>query len=105
MSDPGNDAVQSYTVNWGDGLYDVYTPEQIAQNNQVTHTYSAAPGTANITVDLTDDGGTYSNVAASFPVDVNPFLPSVDELTMDAGLPINFTLPISAQPLQMPDFQ
>ena len=90
MSDPGNDAVQSYTVNWGDGLYDVYTPEQIAQNNQVTHTYSAAPGTANITVDLTDDGGTYSNVAASFPVDVNPFLPSVDELTMDAGLPNKF---------------
>jgi uncharacterized delta-60 repeat protein len=85
--DPGGDAVQFLTVNWGDGLYDVYTAEQITQNNQVTHVYSAAPGAMDIKVDLTDDSGTYIDVANSFSVDVDPFIPSLTELDFDAGLP------------------
>lgn len=52
-SDVGNDSVQSWTVNWGDGTIDTYTGAQTA----VTHVYTNGGFTNNITYSVTDDDG------------------------------------------------
>jgi uncharacterized delta-60 repeat protein len=83
VNDPGGDAVQSYTVNWGDGLWDIIQADQMPQNNQVTHVYENKPGLAAITVDVTDDGGTYTDTAESFTVDVNPLVSSLTNLNFN----------------------
>jgi autotransporter-associated beta strand protein len=83
VNDPGLDAVQYFTIHWGDGLEDIYTAAQIAQNNQVTHSYADSPGDKNISVDLTDDSGTYTDVAYTpnpFTIQISPFISSITEL-------------------------
>jgi len=57
--DPGADAVSSYIVNWGDG-----TTNTCATAGNKTHTYADGPLNATITVSLTDEDGSYSNVAS-----------------------------------------
>lgn len=54
-SDIGNDTVQSWTVNWGDGTIDTYSGAQTA----VTHVYTNGGFTNNITYSVTDDDGTH----------------------------------------------
>ncbi|MBW1686544.1 MAG: DUF4347 domain-containing protein [Deltaproteobacteria bacterium] len=54
-SDPGNDSISSWTINWGDGSI-----ETIAGNpGSVTHTYSVAGLTRNILAAATDEDGTF----------------------------------------------
>ncbi|MDL2337041.1 MAG: PKD domain-containing protein [Pseudomonadota bacterium] len=55
ITDPGQDTVATYTVNWGDGGSDTYT-----HGGGVTHTY-AGSGSAHIAVSLTDEDGTFAN--------------------------------------------
>ena len=67
ISHPGEDAVSSYTIHWGDGQEDTFSPEQITDlSREVTHRYSFAdgPGTRTITIDLIDGDDTYSNVVS-----------------------------------------
>ncbi|MCA9169836.1 MAG: cadherin domain-containing protein, partial [Planctomycetales bacterium] len=63
-SDPGNDTISSWTVNWGDGSIDTY----VGDPNSVTHVYSNSLSgmTFNITVSAVDEDGQYfeSNLLA-----------------------------------------
>jgi len=58
LVDPGQDAVQSYVVHWGDQQSNTYTAGGL-----VTHTYAVEPGGVTISVDLVDEEGTYYAVA------------------------------------------
>ncbi|MCP5033421.1 MAG: tandem-95 repeat protein [Actinomycetia bacterium] len=54
-SDPGDDTITSWTINWGDG-----TIETIAGNpTSVTHTYTGQGFTFDILASATDEDGTY----------------------------------------------
>ena len=65
VTDPGDDTVTTYRVNWGDG-----NTEDFASAGDVTHTYSTA-GNYTINVTLIDEDGTHADVE-SLPVTVNP---------------------------------
>lgn len=56
-SDPGEDSVVSWTVNWGDGEVSTYTGAQTT----VSHTYTNASFTNNISVSVRDEDGSWSN--------------------------------------------
>src|SRR5262249_34677260 len=63
VSDPGTDTVSQYVVHWGDGATNTYTAAQVAAGGGVvTHTYADGANTYPITVDLTDEDGSYTNV-------------------------------------------
>ncbi|MCB1937287.1 MAG: VWD domain-containing protein [Nitrosomonas sp.] len=64
ITDPGDDTVTSYIVNWGDGSVDVFNAA-----GTVAHVY-AATGSNTIRVDLIDEDGTHVN-AGNFAVSVN----------------------------------
>ncbi|MCP5242904.1 MAG: DUF4347 domain-containing protein [Burkholderiales bacterium] len=60
VTDPGDDTVTSYIVNWGDGSSDTFNTA-----GDVTHTYEAAAiGSNTITVDLVDEDGTHTNAGS-----------------------------------------
>lgn len=56
-SDTGNDNVQSWTVNWGDGTIETFNGSQ----STATHVYSNGGFTNQITFSVTDDDGTYND--------------------------------------------
>ncbi|MCP5244564.1 MAG: hypothetical protein H6937_00795, partial [Burkholderiales bacterium] len=64
ITDPGDDTVASYIVNWGDGTTDTFSSA-----GAVTHVYAAA-GSNTISVDLVDEDGTHDN-AGNLDVNVN----------------------------------
>ncbi len=62
--DPGADTVESYTVNWGDGLTTIKTAEELsALGWKLTHTYADNATTREIKLNLVDEDGTFSEVA------------------------------------------
>jgi hypothetical protein len=95
VTDPGQDTVTSWTVHWGDGTTDIYSS---AQPNP-THTYTSGFSDL-ITLDLSDEDGTYTDVAeltTSVP-DVTPPVihltgPYTVEATGPNGAPVNWVLP------------
>src|SRR4029079_5097361 len=72
VSDPGTDTVSSYVVHWGDGNSDSYS-----SNGVKTHTYADGPNNYNVTVDLVDEDGTFSNAANPLSVHVNNVAPTI----------------------------
>ena len=72
VTDPGQDTVTSYIVHWGDGNTDTYSTNGIQ-----THTYADGPNNYNITVDLTDEDGTFTNAANPLSVTVNNVAPTI----------------------------
>lgn len=56
-SDPGDDPLVSWTVNWGDGEVSTYTAAQTT----VSHTYTNAGFTSNISVSVRDEDGSWSS--------------------------------------------
>jgi 6-phosphogluconolactonase (cycloisomerase 2 family) len=80
VSDPGDDTVTEYIVNWGDD-----TSNSFADPGEVTHVYQGA-GPRDITMDLVDEDGFHAGAGARTVMvnDVPPVLalqgnPSVDE--------------------------
>src|SRR5262249_57152362 len=71
VTDPGQDTVTSYTVHWGDGSSDTYSTA-----GDKTHTYADGPNSYTITVDLTDEDGTFTN-AGSLGVTVDNVAPTI----------------------------
>ena len=70
-SDPGDDTIASWTIDWGDGSNpQTYTAEEVGNlNGVVTHVYADGPNTYVITASATDEDGTYnvtSQVDTSF---------------------------------------
>ncbi len=75
--DPGADTVAQYTIHWGDGQTDVYSAAEVdGAGRIVTHTYADGPSSPTITIDLTDEDGTYLEVD-SLDVTVNNVAPIV----------------------------
>jgi len=58
-ADPGNDAVSGWVINWGDGSIDTVAGDP----STVTHVYTNAGLTNNVTVSATDEDGVYFNSA------------------------------------------
>src|SRR5262249_60190336 len=56
VSDPGQDAIASWTITWGDG-----SVQTVAGNpGSVSHTYANGPRTYTITATAGDEDGTYN---------------------------------------------
>src|SRR5204862_2609825 len=72
VTDPGTDTVADYLVHWGDGQSDTYHSTGVK-----THTYADGPSNHPITVDLTDEDGSFLNAANALSVDVNNVAPTV----------------------------
>jgi hypothetical protein len=89
VTDPGTDTVASYIVHWGDGNTDSYS-----SNGVQTHTYSDGPNSYAITVNLTDEDGTFLDRANALSVTVNNVAPtlggiSIDQVLVPVGTSIN----------------
>ena len=82
INDPGMDSVTSYKINWGDSFFDVFAGSPTGQVK--THTYADGPNDYTITVDLTDEDGTFTG-AGSKAVTVNNVAPTV-ALSGDASV-------------------
>ena len=85
-SDPGNEMITSWTINWGDGTIDT-----IAGNPpSTTHTYNGVGFTYNILASATDEDGTYLQnelLVASSQTD------SIMKYGTDGGFLLEFGLP------------
>ena len=80
ITDPGEDTVTQWTVNWGDDETDTH-----ADGGEKTHIYEN-DGPYAITVDLADEDGTHTS-AGSLALTVNPVMPEIINLG-----PIDFQL-------------
>jgi len=81
VTDPGDDTVTSYIVNWGDGSSDTYTTA-----GDVTHVYSTT-GNAAISVDLVDEDGIHIAAVAQEVIVVGNAAPTAveDSYAVSAG--------------------
>jgi len=88
VTDPGDDAVTSYIVDWGDGSSDAFNTA-----GDVTHTYAAA-GNNTIRVDLVDEDGTHT-VAGTQELTVignNPPVAQDDTFATDENVAVSGNL-------------
>jgi len=84
-SDPGDDAISAWMVNWGDGRSDSLP----GSATEATHLYSRAGGSFNIEASATDEDGSYA--AAPLHVNVSRDLLDVERLTPTAtGFKVRF---------------
>ena len=86
-TDPGQDVITSWTINWGDG-----TPSETVAGNlsSVSHVYATPGGTRSITVSGTDEDGTHSMTGGPFVVAVNNSAPNnlaLSDLRVTEGIP------------------
>ncbi len=72
VTDPGDDTVTDFIVNWGDGSSDTFSSA-----GDVTHTYDDGPDTPTITVDLIDEDGTHTNTG-SLDITVDNVAPTAE---------------------------
>ena len=72
VTDPGIDTITNYRVHWGDGSFDDYATAGVK-----THTYADGPSTRVITVDLTDEDGTFTDAANALSVSVTNVAPTI----------------------------
>jgi hypothetical protein len=92
ITDPGTDTVASYIVHWGDGNTDSYS-----SNGVQTHTYADGPNSYTITVDLTDEDGTFLNRANALSVTVDNVAPTLGGISVDQALvPVGASINTSA---------
>jgi autotransporter-associated beta strand protein len=84
VTDPGADTVTTYTVHWGDGSISSHTAAEVAlSSGQVTHNYADLPATYSVTVDLTDEDGTFLNRGTPLTVRVMDAVPVVTGFTVN----------------------
>ena len=84
VTDPGTDTVTAYIVHWGDGFSDSY-----GTNGVKTHTYADGPNSYAITVDLTDEDGTFLDQANALSVTVDNVAPTINSLVAGAAVSCN----------------
>ncbi len=76
VTEPGDDTVTEYVVDWGDGNIDTSLSA-----GDVTHTYADGTSTPTISVDLVDEDGTHP-AAGTLSVTVNNVAPTIDSMTV-----------------------
>lgn len=86
--DPEADTVYAYTVHWGDGTSSIYN-----QAGSVHHRYPDGPVDHTITIDLSDEDGTYLSVLTT-TVQVRNVAPQVATappitISLDVALPLS----------------
>ncbi len=89
-SDPGDDTIQKWVINWGDGTIDVIT----GNPPTVTHTYTDGPDGFTIKAAAIDEDGSY-NAGNEITVTVNnvvPVLTLSGSSTTDEGAVYTLTL-------------
>src|SRR5262249_42972951 len=79
VTDPGNDTVTQYVVHWGDGSSDTYTSA-----GGKTHVYADGPAPRPITVDLTDEDGSYTDRGNPRSLTVNNVPPTITAFNVPA---------------------
>jgi uncharacterized lipoprotein NlpE involved in copper resistance len=104
-SDPGDDTIASYSIDWGDGgpAQTVTAAELATAGGSVTHIYAdgAAGGTARtITVNATDEDGTWTQTKALTVNNVAPTIALTGNLTVDEGSTFTLNLGAVADPGQ-----
>ncbi|MDA8745011.1 PKD domain-containing protein [Rubripirellula amarantea] len=89
LVDPGLDTVTSWTVDWGDGSSDQYTEAGI-----VSHIYTDGMTTANISVSVEDEDGSFEDAGSSTVTieNVPPTIVLSGESSVDEGRPYMLTL-------------
>ncbi len=77
ITDPGQDTVSSYTINWGDGSSDTISAADLASAGGVmSHAYADGDAAPTISVDLVDEDGTHVG-AGSKSITVNNVAPDL----------------------------
>lgn len=84
VTDPGTDTVTSYVVHWDDG-----SSNADSSNGVKTHTYADGPNSYAITVDLTDEDGTFLDQANALSVTVDNVAPTINSLVAGAAVSCN----------------
>src|SRR5205823_12237556 len=82
-----------HIVHWGDGSSNTYS-----SNGVKTHTYADGPNDYPITVDVTDEDGTFLNAANAFSVHVNNVAPTAHisgDATADEGTTHAYTYTVT----------
>ncbi len=74
VTDPGDDTVTSYVVDWGDGTSSTYNSA-----GNVTHTYANA-GNYGISVDLVDEDGTFADAGSAAVTVESAYVPEIVRL-------------------------
>ncbi|WP_020467567.1 beta strand repeat-containing protein, partial [Singulisphaera acidiphila] len=78
VTDPGQDTITSYRIDWGDGVTTDFTGNPA--HTTATHTYADGPSTRTHTVSVTDEDG-IDILAGSLSVTVNNVAPTAVLLT------------------------
>jgi hypothetical protein len=81
VTDPAQDTITGYTINWGDGVIDPFTGSPA--NTTATHTYNDGPASQTPSVTVTDDDGSF--VAGSLGVNVLNVAPTAT-LSTNSGI-------------------
>lgn len=86
VTDPGADTVTRYTIHWGDGQETTINSADLPASREVTHNY-ADNRTANITVDLTDEDGTFAAAGSKSITGTNvaPTIVSISNTTSECA--------------------
>ena len=84
VDDPGDDTIQRYIVDWGDGRSNSFNTSSLLQ---ATHTYTSGPSNPTITVDLVNEDGTHAAASLSLPEiqDVSPVVALSGALSVNEG--------------------
>ena len=89
VTDPGDDIVSQYVVNWGDGSSDTFTDA-----GDVGHVYDDGVSNPTITIDLVDEDGTH-RAPVTLSVTVNNVAPTIalsGLAAVNEGAPYTLTL-------------
>jgi RHS repeat-associated protein len=79
-SDPGDDTITAWTVDWGDGTTPPETYQVGPAGGQATHTYADGPAVPTILVTAADEDGTWEASAARPVRDVDPLVTVAGDL-------------------------
>jgi hypothetical protein len=93
-SDPGTDSITQYSVDWGDGTPAslLSAAELAAASGNVSHTYADGSAARTITVEATDEDGTWSNTKAITVANVAPSVTLSGADAIDEGGSYTLTL-------------
>jgi YD repeat-containing protein/VCBS repeat-containing protein len=95
-SDPGQDTINSWRVNWGDGHSDTLPGDA----TEASHLYARSGGTFHIEASASDEDG--SHPAAPFSVVVSPDLLDVERFSPTAsGFQVRFDHPFDASTIDL----
>ena len=99
--DPGDDTIESYAIDWGDGsAIENYTAATFPGNGQLQHLYEDGPDTVTISASVTDEDGTWNNTRDINITNVLPTVPLSGDDNVDEGAEYTLTIGTPTDPGQ-----